>query len=516
MNAASVTSALAALQSRDFAGAERMLRAHLRARPDDVEALRLLGIALHQQGRHAEALAQLRVAAKRAPMRAEIHTNLGSVLRALGDTTAALDAFARATELAPELAPAWYNLGKAQLADARVDTALMSLQRAVTLDPAHHDARLTLADAQKALGDIVTAADNYRQVARAQPARGRAWWGIANLKTVALDDAERERLRRAWQQHAAHDDERIMLGHAYARALEAVGEYDQALAVLDAANAMRRTRLPWDAAAHRRHVDAILAAPIAPPEATAVQRGSEVIFIVGMPRSGSTLIEQTLAAHPDVCGASELPDLPAVIAAESRARGKAYPSWVGEASADDWRRLGEAYLARTARWRTQHPRSTDKWPNNIEYVGVIARMLPGACVVRTERDVADVAWSCYQQFFARAQPWSCALTDIAEYMVAERRLARHWRTTLPGKVLEVRYEAWVRDAQTQLRALLAHCALPFDAACLSPHLEARAVRTASAAQVREPLHGAAIGRARPYAARLQTVLDRLAAAEGQR
>jgi hypothetical protein len=233
--------------------------------------------------------------------------------------------------------------------------------------------------------------------------------------------------------------------------------------------------------------------------------GEDVIFIVGLPRSGSTLFEQILAAHPDVEGASELPDLGIVLQQESQRRGMPYPQWVPQASAQDWQRLGQAYLQRTARWRTPRPRMTDKQPDNWKHAGILRAMLPGATVIETRRDPLETAWSCFKQQFYSQPHFANTLADIATYMQGCQRTMDSVRERDPAHIHLHHYEALLDAPEAQIRALLAHCGLTFDPACLAFHQSKRSVRTASAAQVRQPLR-ATTARALAYGALLNPLL----------
>lgn len=217
--------------------------------------------------------------------------------------------------------------------------------------------------------------------------------------------------------------------------------------------------------------------------------GGEAIFIVGLPRSGSTLFEQILAAHPDVEGASELPDLGEVIQAESRRRGQAFPQWVASATTDDWQRLGRDYLARTARWRAQRPRFTDKMPENWKLAGVLRAMLPAATVLEVRRDPVETGWSCFRQQFYQVPHFACDLADIGAYLRGCERAMDTWRARDPEHIHLHLYEDLLAAPEARIRDLLDECGLPFDPRCLDFHAAARSVRTASAAQVRQPLRG---------------------------
>lgn len=237
--------------------------------------------------------------------------------------------------------------------------------------------------------------------------------------------------------------------------------------------------------------------------------------MISMPRSGSTLVEQILSAHPQIEGGGELPDLDAVLAAESNRRRRAFPDWVSDASPADWRRLGEDYLARTARWRTHAPHFTDKALDNWPLVGAAAAMLPGARFILCRRDPLETCLGCFRQLFAFGNHYSYDLDELAAYWREHERLLRAWRVRLPLRTLELVHEELLADQQGQTRRLLDFLGLPFDPACLDFHRSTRPVRTFSAAQVRQPLQ-ADTARAQRYGAALQPLREALVRAGSQR
>src|SRR5690606_16974058 len=248
-----------------------------------------------------------------------------------------------------------------------------------------------LADALVHAGRLDEADTQYREVLWRNPASGDAWRGLANLKTRPLSDEDREQLALNHDRADIGEPDRVAMGYALGKACEDHGRHAEALAALQSANARLRRASPWDATGFAARVDALIAATARLPAPVDPALGREAIFIVGMPRSGSTLFEQVLAAHPQVEGASELPDLEQVLQEESSRRGRAFPDWVAQADADDWQRLGREYLQRTARWRERRPRFTDKMPENWLYAGALRAMLPGATVIETRRDRLETA-----------------------------------------------------------------------------------------------------------------------------
>ncbi len=296
------------------------------------------------------------------------------------------------------------------------------LRRALELAPQLESARLLLAEALMMLGRIDESAAQYRELLQQHPHSGQAWWGLANLKSVRLDADDVGRLQALVRRRDLPDAEQLTARFALAKALDDTARHAEAFHAYVDANALARRGFRWDAAGFARWMEHLRAtferSAYAPAD---VQFGAEAIFVVGLPRSASTLTEQILAAHPQVEGASELGDLGAVIREESRRRARAFPDWVADAGAADWRRLGERYLERTARWRERRPRFTDKAPANWMLTAAIRRMLPGARIVDCRRDPLETCWSCFRQIFWREHEYSYDLGDLAAYWARARR-----------------------------------------------------------------------------------------------
>lgn len=475
------------LEQGDPDGASLPLHGALALAPAHPEVLRMLAVGRILQGRHAEAIDLLRRALAGRPQDALLHNNLGSALRAHGELRAAIAAFHSACELAPGLAAVWFNLGKTQKQLGRIDDAQASLERALALAPGHVAARVVLADNLKALGRIDESIAAYREALRLRRRSSAAWWGLANLKTVRFDAAETEELLRLFADEDLSAEDRALAGFALAKALEDQDRYADAWKILHDANRLRALQKPWDARAFHRKVESVEAAFERQAPTHGGDLGSEVIFIVSLPRSGSTLVEQILASHPMVEGAGELPDLGLVLEAESRRRGRPFPDWVPDMQAPDWARLGQDYLARTHHWRSRRPRFTDKGLDNWLYVGAAAAMLPGARFVHCTRAPLETAISCYRQWFNDGQHFSYDLEGMVLYMRDAARLMHAWSRRLPGRVHGQALEDLQSSPEANVRRLLDFARLPFDARCLEFQSTSRPVRTASAAQVRAPL-----------------------------
>ncbi|MFN7783623.1 MAG: tetratricopeptide repeat-containing sulfotransferase family protein [Lysobacterales bacterium] len=412
---------------------------------------------------------------------------LGTARGMLGDPEGARQSFQRAvscTRVASDLLSLSIECDRQGL----YEEALAAVDQALRLDRQSPVALLQRVRCHKALGNAGEAAADCRSLIATGRETARAWFSLVDLKTVALTESERQTLAAAASRPGWSADDRQLLDFALGNALEAAGEYVQALAAFQRANAAVRAQAPWNASAFLRHTQQIRSAFIDPPASRAESQGGEVIFLVGLPRSGSTLVEQVLAAHPQVEGASELPYLGQVLEAESRRRGRPFPAWVGEASTQDWTRLGQQYLRLSARWRTQTPIATDKLPDNWLYVGAIRAMLPDARVIDCRREALETCWSCFKQRFGPGLAgFSYDFDSLATYLHACEALGDAWAQLHPAHVRVQRYEALVADPEPQIRALLEFCGLPFDAACLDFQSARRAIRTPSALQVRQPL-----------------------------
>lgn len=478
--------ALAAGKLREAETLSRDLSQH---HPDDPDVLHLIAGMRGRMGDHAGALSAIRRALSLRPDDATFNCALGIQLAVSGQLDAALEALQRACSLQPDLAMAWYNLGVLQVRAVRFDEAEASLRKALELAPDHLQAQLQLADLLKAAGRADDAAAAYRKVLATHPAFGDAWWGLTRIESAALSNDDIPAMQAALRDPRASERDRIALGFAMAWVLDANGRYPEAMGVLAETHAHARKLQPWNGEAFARGLDAILAA-FTPglPKTAAPELGHGVIFIASLPRSGSTLTEQVLASHSRIEGSGELHDLPQVLVEESRRRGRHYPEWVSSMTPDDWRRLGERYLERTARWCTRKPNFTDKLPGNWLHVGAIRAMLPGAKVIVCRRDPVETCFSCYRMYMtAEGQGWTHRFEDLAMYWNGFDRAVRQWRKLFPEFVYEQNYEDLLVDPERNVRALLAFCGVPFENACLDFHRNTREVRSPSAMQVREPL-----------------------------
>jgi tetratricopeptide (TPR) repeat protein len=476
-------------EQQQFEAAQQSLSGVLALAPDEPDAIRMLGMVVQRLGRHAEALECFRRILAMCPEDADLRIGLGISLFEQGEFDEALTHFRQACRIDPASTSAWFNLGEALGRQAHTQEAIAALRRALELSPAHLSARLSLARALANLGAVSDAVAEFREVLRRDPANAEGWFGLSNLNVVRFDAADAAFLQRALTRDDLSTRDRELLGFTSAKALENQGEYAQAFEAYRVANASRRRRVRWDAAGEHRRVDAILRVfADDTPTPIDARLGNEVILIVSIPRSGSTLVEQILASHPQVEGANEIKDMTQVVDAETKRRNSAFPLWVPDARAEDWHRLGREYLARTARWRQARPRFTDKSLVTWYLVGAALAMLPAARVVIVRRDPVETCLGCFRQCFSEASGFACDLDELAGYCGDFLRLTRFWLDKYPKQVFDLQYEGLVAEPEGVIRRLLDFCNLPFSATCLEFHKTARSVQSLpSAALVRQPL-----------------------------
>ena len=478
------------------------------------ELLRLRALADLYLGQPAQAVERLHRAIAARPGDALIATQLGGALAQAGDRVAAEAWFRSACAWAPGSIDAWYNLGVACLLRGAAAEARDALERVLAIDPKHVPARVRLAEAGVALGHLDVAEKLFRSVLDDDATSVPAWSGLAGLARWQPDAAALASLLQLQASGRVHGAHAISLDFACAQFLERAGRLDQAYAMFAQANARKRATLGWDSRAVSALVGSILDALARPLEVDDEPlRGSGIVFIVGLPRSGSTLLEQILSAHPEVHGAGETNGVARLLQGESERRGRAFPQWVAHADAGDWRRLGHAYLAEVVGRHGAHRLLTDKTLANWQVVGAIRRMLPAARIVHCRRDPLETLWSAFRQHFGEGQAFSYDFDDLVAFWRDCTWAMAAWQQHIPD-ILVHDHEALLDDPESTVRALLDAIGLPFDRTCLDFHHNPRTVHTASAAQVRRPLQRT-LGAAARYGEHLVALAARIEAAKDE-
>ncbi len=422
-----------------------------------------------------------------------------------GDFAAALAACKDALAADPADPRVLFLAGSAARRLGRVDDWVGFFRRTLEHDPANVEAHYELAVGLRIQGDAAAARDHFARVLALQPGHAAARYQLAQFTRFAAGDPAIDDLAARLADADAPAD-KVWLGFALAKALEDAGEHAAAFFALAAANALKRAEIDYDVARDEAFASRIagsftpeLTARLAPVDPNL---GAGEVFVVGMPRSGTTLAEQILAAHPDVAGMGEVLDLEAAVNAFAQRLAQPFPECLALARPDDMKALGVDYLARIASHTPGAKFRVNKTPANFLYVGAIMLALPAACIVHCRRDPLDTCFSCYATLFEAAPWFAYDLGDLARYHNLYSATMAHWRARFPGRLLELDYEALIADQEAETRRLIEFCGLSWDEACLDFHRVARTVETASNLQVRRPLYKGSVGRARPFAAEL--------------
>ncbi|MEE8274690.1 MAG: sulfotransferase [Alphaproteobacteria bacterium] len=496
------------------AGYERVLA----AQPDHAQALHNLGLIAHARGDCAAAAGLIGKAIAAGDAPAAYHANLGAVLRDRGETEAAVASYRRALDIDRDLAAAHNGLGGALEDGGRTADAVEAYRRAVALEPDYAEAHNNLGGALAEVGRLADAAAALRRAIALTPGYGEAHYNLSTITTYAAGDAQIALMEEVVSNSETSDDDAMRLSFALARAHDDTGDYARAFACLVEANRLKRRSIDFSITAAETAAERIIEAFPAALLGRAEGCDSELpVFIVGMPRSGTTLVEQILASHREVHGAGELPEVGRLAAGVARRRpGSATPflDGVRETSPEGWRELGAAYVAAVGARSPSARRITDKMPDNHRWVGFIHLMLPKARIVHCTRDARDTCLSCFRSLFPDGQPFAYDLAELGRYYRLYERLMAHWNAALPGRILELRYEDVVVDLEGEARRLVDFCGLAWDDACLAFHETERPVHTTSAAQVRRPVYGTSVARWRRYERLLGPLLEALGDAGG--
>jgi tetratricopeptide (TPR) repeat protein len=444
--------------------AELLLAAALQMAPDYIELRRDYARVLIDRHKHAEALVELDKLLTIDPRNIDYRTLHASAIVGVGDHEGGIREYS------------------AVLAD--VDPK----------SPFAADLHLSIAHGQKTLGRRARSIDSYRRAIAVRPSFGDAWWSLANLKDYGFSDSDIQTLETVESSPETEAVDRHHLCFALGKAHEDRRQYEQSWRYYERGNAMVRAKSRYRADLLEQNT--ALQKKVCTREFFAARAGwgagsPAPIFILGLPRSGSTLLEQILASHSQVEGTQELSDIPRIVldlqGRDPDLNNPLYPGCLPDMPADDFRALGEKYLADTHVYRTGKAYFIDKMPNNFRHIGLIHLMLPNAKIIDARREPMACCFGNLKQLFARGQEFAYSVDDIARYYRTYLELMAHWDAVLPGRVLRVHHEDVVDDLEGSVRRLLDYCGLPFEQSCLEFHRTERSVRTASSEQVRRPI-----------------------------
>ena len=503
-----VDEATAALVADDRETSERLFRSILQVDASHVAALcGLAALSLAaDKGNDAERL--LRHALQQSAHNPLTWRVLGQALAALGRLAEAEAAARRLVKLEPDNPQSWIAIASVSTRLLRNEEALEAYEQAARLQPEEIRLRMSIGHIHKTLGRRSESEAAYKAALAMDSAHGDAYWSLADLKNYSFSDAEIAAMQSVLKSDSIDRPNAARVHFALGKAFEQRERYAEAFAHYARGNSLRRVDAPFDIEHFERRTARILAFFDATFFARSGGSGDPnpaPIFIVGLPRSGSTLVEQILASHSQVEGTMELPNIISITHQfdDMAASRDGYPETVGTAPVGLLAALGSRYLEETAPLRSGRKHFTDKLPNNFSHVGLIHAILPQATIIDARRHPMDCCFSTYKQHFAEGQTFSYDLDDLGRYYRCYLSLMDHWDAVLPGKVLRVQYEDLVRDPEMNIRRLLDHCRLPFESGCLGFHQTRRSVRTASAEQVRQPIYTSGVGHWRHFEDELQ-------------
>jgi tetratricopeptide (TPR) repeat protein len=499
-----VTTARSMVADGDSREAEALIRPYLARHPHDVEALRVLASIAREGEFTSDAESLLQRVLELDPAYNAARYDYVLTLVDLHKHRRARDEIERLLAAEPDNPGARVTHASILMGLGELDEAIAGYRRSLEEMPADPELHQSLGHALKTVGRQADAVDAYRRAAELRAGFGEPFWSLANLKTYRFTNEELDRMRRLEAQPFAQRVDRYHLCFALGKGLEDRREYVESFAYYERGNALvkqgSRYRPAIQERAARRQRE------ICTPEFFAARRGwgctdGAPIFVVGLPRSGSTLLEQILASHSQIEGTMELADVPRLVgtlgghdpADESR-----YPDVLTELSAEQCRTFGAAYLRDTLDYRTGKPYFIDKMPNNFRNIALIQLMLPNAKIIDARRDAMDCCFSNFKQLYATGHQFAYGLDDVGRYYRSYVELMDHWDRVLPGRVLCVRHEDVLADLEGSVRRILDYCGLPFEPACIDFYKTERRVHTASAEQVRRPINRDGVGQWRPY------------------
>ena len=514
--------AAAALVANDLPVAQARLAAHLQRFPTDIAALRMQAEVAARLQHIVDALRLLERCLELAPGFDAARNNYASLLNRSGRAEAALKQIEQLLAKAPR-DPGYRSLLAATLANlGSFDETVRVYEELLREHPGQAKIWMSYGHALRTAGRQDDSVSAYRRAISMVPTLGEAYWSLANLKTFRFTDEEARAMRAALGRKDLADDDRVHFEFALGKLLEDAKSYENSFTHYAAGNALRRRSHPYSADDNAdliRRLKEQFTADFFAARAGWGCPAPDPIFIVGLPRAGSTLLEQILASHSLVEGTMELPDVPRIVHelnARARESGPRFPEMLAGLDRDALHALGAGYLESTrVQRKTGVTFFIDKNPNNWLYVGLIQLMLPNARIIDARRHPLACGFSCFKQHFARGQSFSYALGDLGRYYRDYVELMAHFERTLPNRIHRVLYESIVADTESEVRRLLAYCKLPFETGCLRFYENPRAVRTASSEQVRQPIFDEGLEHWRNYEPWLDPLKQALGSALGE-
>ena len=491
--------------------AEDIYRSILKRDPNHVEAARLLARIAMDHERYGEAEIFLTHALQNAPDYARAWIDLVNAQQKQDKYDEATKSALELLKITPD-SPESHMMYAGVIGSAgRHEEAIVAYEKAIALEPEKPGAFSSMAHHLKTIGRQDKAIAAYRQSIAIKPDHTESYWSMANLKTFQFNNEEIDAMQALLLDKDLPDTSRVHVYNALGHEYESRKDYPKAFANFSACNQLRRKSESYDPVeteTQHEKIIAIFNKKFLDQTAAEVSEVSP-IFIIGLPRSGSTLIEQILASHSQVEGTHELSDLPRTMQA-ARRRGsvhKGFPESIEHFGLEQWVEIGQDYLKSTQKYRTDRPFFIDKTPNNFIFSGVLKLALPNAKIINARRHPLDSCFGSYKQLFASGQPFTYDLFELGEYYLEYQQLMEYWHEVIPNFILDVHYEKVVNDLETEVKRMLDFCDLSFEENCLRFYETERAVKTASSEQVRQPLYSSSVNLWRNYEDNLGDLIE---------
>ena len=496
--------------------AESTLKSALKKNVNNVDAMHFLALIYHDENKKLnDAEALLRRATEIAPDFKQAIASLGRLLLDNGKWSDAIQAYEKLIEIEPTDDKAWAGLGRSLSLAGQVEKAVTAYEKSLALNSASPNVHMAYAHSLKTVGNQKEALVEYRESIKLRPELGESYWSMANLKVFQFEASEIEAMEFQIKSSELSDSARIHFLFSLGKAYEDKKDFNQAWNYYELGNNVQRGLLSYDPVANQMQLESIK--KVFSHDFIDQYRhdgfpADDPIFIVGLPRSGSTLIEQILASHSLVEGTSELPNIGdiAIGTGRYRADGLTYPKTLRSLTKRDLKAYGKEYLQQIDRHRTSRtPFFIDKMPNNFAHIGFIKLILPNAKIINTRRHPLDSCLGAYKQLFAKGQNFTYEKFELAQFYCDYIDVMDHWHKVFPGDILDVHYEETVTDLEKQTRKVLEFCGLNFEEQCLRYYETKRAVKTASSEQVRQPVYTSALGFWENYSSQIEDWKDHL-------
>lgn len=495
-----LTKAMKLVKKGQVGEAEKIYRQILKDDPNNVDALRLLGLLATKGGSIDEGILILTKCTEMAPDFALAWENLANMYRqkeGFDNLDKSIYCFKKATSLRPNWAEGWAGLGTVYTRSSLHEEGIKAYLKAIDLKKEQPRVHLSLGHVYKTTGNQDLSINSYKNAIKHFEMFGEAYWSLANLKTYSFSAKEINSMKQQLAKKDLPEREKVHFLFALGKAYEDKNNFKESFKYYDEGNDINRGRSNYDpksVEAISQRIKTFFDIQLINDKEGYGDKSKDPIFIVGLPRSGSTLIEQILSSHSKIEGTMELPNMLNI----ARRLGSGtkdntnYPEVLSSLSEKELSSLGSQYISETKFIRTKFPYFIDKMPNNFSHIGLIHLLLPNAKIIDARRNPLDTCFSCYKQLFARGQMFTYDLAELARYYVNYIELMDHWDEVLPGKVHRVIYEDVVQNQEEETRKILNYCNLPFEEQCLTFYQTKRAVKTASSEQVRQPIYSKSI------------------------